>query len=243
MTNYYENLNDPKDLKNFGQYHHIFSQDFQENYDFTQPLTTSVMTINEQLELDTLLVEISHGKSLYINPRLDSDQQTQLIQVLQKQSGAFAWEYKDMCGIHLDTCIQHIYTQENVRPIRQPQRRMNPILKDIVKDALQKLLNANFIYPIFDSKWVSPLVIVPEKNGKWRVCVDFRKLNRATLRDYFPLPFINQVLDTLSGKQYFSFLDGYSGYNQIQIALEHQEKTTLTCPWGTFSYRVLPFVL
>ena len=71
-TDHYENLNDPKDLENFDQYHHIFSQYFQENYDFTQPLTTSIMTISEQLELDTLFVEISPGKSLYINPMLDS---------------------------------------------------------------------------------------------------------------------------------------------------------------------------
>lgn len=120
---------------------------------------------------------------------------------------------------------------------------MNHVLKDIVKDELQKLLNANFIYPISDSKWVSPLVIVPKKNGKWRVYVDFRELNRAILRDYFPLPFIDQGLDTLSGKQYFSFLDGYSGYNQIQIALEDQEKTTFTGPRGKFTYRVLPFGL
>ena len=120
-TDYYENLNDLKDLENFDQYHHIFSQDFQENYDFTQPLTTSVMTINEQLEPDTLSVEISPGKSLYINPRLDSEQRAQLIQILQKQSGAFTWEYKDMKGIHPNTCIHHIYTQEKVRPIRQPQ--------------------------------------------------------------------------------------------------------------------------
>ena len=80
---------------------------------------------------------------------------------------------------------------------------MNHVLKEIVKDELQKILNVNFIYPISDSKWVSPLVIVPKKNGKWRVYVDFRELNRATLRYYFPLPFINQVLDTLSRKQYF----------------------------------------
>jgi hypothetical protein len=68
-------------------------------------------------------------------------------------------------------------------------------------------------------------------------------LNKETLKDYFPLPFIDQVLDTLSGKQYFSFLDGFSGYNQIQIAPKDQEKTTFMCPWGTFSYRVLPFGL
>ena len=66
------------------------------------------------------------------------------------------------------------------------------------------------------NKWVSPLVVVRKKIiGKWHICVDFRELNKATLKYYFPLPFINQVLDTLSDKQYFSFLDGYSGYNQI----------------------------
>jgi hypothetical protein len=82
---------------------------------------------------------------------------------------------------------------------------MIPSLKDIVKEELQKLLHVNFIYPISDSKWVSPLVIVPKKNGKWRICVDFREMNKATFRDYFPLPFIDQVLDTLSRKRYFSF--------------------------------------
>ena len=91
---------------------------------------------------------------------------------------------------------------------------MNPTLKDIVKEEIQKLLNVRFIYPISDSKWVSPLVVVPKKvTEKWRICVDFRELNKATLKDYFPLPFIDQVLDTLYGKKNLSFLDGYSGYN------------------------------
>jgi hypothetical protein len=120
---------------------------------------------------------------------------------------------------------------------------MNLALKYIVKEELQKLLQANFVYPISDSKWVSPLVIVPKKNGKWRICVDFRELNKATYRDWFPLPFIDQVLDTLSGKRHFSFLDGFSGYNQIQISPEDQDKTTFTYPWGTYAYRVLPFGL
>jgi hypothetical protein len=83
--------------------------------------------------------------------------------------------------------------------------------------------------------------VVPKKvTKKWRIFVDFRELNKATLKDYFPLPFIDQVLDTLSGKKYFSFLDGY---NQILIAPEDQDKTIFTCPWGTYAYRVLPFGL
>ena len=90
----------------------------------------------------------------------------------------------------------------------------------------------------------SPLVVVPKKLiGKWSSFVNFRELNKATLKYYFPFPFIDQVLDTLSGKQYFSFLNEYGGYNQILIAPEDQDKTTFTRPWGTFSYQVFPFVL
>jgi hypothetical protein len=163
--------------------------------------------------------------------------------MLQRQFDAFAWDYADMKGIHPDTCTHHIYTNDQIRLVRQPQRRMNPALKDIVKEELQKLLQDNLIYPISDSQWVSPLVIVPKKNRKWRICVDFRELNKDTHRDYFPLTFIDHVLDTLSRKKYFSFLDGFSGYNQIQIAPEDQEKTTFTYPRGTYSYRVLPFGL
>ena len=94
------------------------------------------------------------------------------------------------------------------------------MMKEIVKTKLQKMLNVGFIYPISNSQWVSPLVVVPKKNGKWRICVDYRELNKATQKDHFPLPLIDQVLDNLSDRKYFSFLDGFSGYNQIQIALE-----------------------
>ena len=87
-------------------------------------------------------------------------------------------------------------------------------------------------------------MVVPKKfTGKWHICVDFREINKATLKDYFPLPFIDQVLDTLSGKQYFSFLDVYSGYNHILIAPEDQDKSTFTFPWVTYAYRVFPFGL
>jgi len=75
------------------------------------------------------------------------------------------------------------------------------------------------------------------------VCIDYRALNKATQKDHFPLPFIDQVLDSLSGKRFFSFLDGFSEYNQIKIAPQDQDKTTFTSPWGTFAYRVLPFGL
>jgi len=76
-------------------------------------------------------------------------------------------------------------------------------------------LDAGFIYPIFDSEWVSPFVLVPKKNGKWRIYVDYQELNKTTKKKHFPLPFIDQVLDGMERKKFFSFLDGFSRCNQI----------------------------
>nr|GFC59304.1 reverse transcriptase domain-containing protein [Tanacetum cinerariifolium] len=77
----------------------------------------------------------------------------------------------------------------------------------------------------------------------WRVCIDYRKLNEATRKDHFPLPFMDQMLERLAGNEYYCFLDGFSGYFQIPIDPRDQEKTTFTCPYGTFAYRRMPFGL
>ena len=77
----------------------------------------------------------------------------------------------------------------------------------------------------------------------WRVCIDYRRLNEVTRKDHFPLPFIDQLLERVSGHPFYCFLDGYSGYFQREIALEDQEKTTFTCPFGTYAYRRMPFGL
>ena len=120
-----------------------------------------------------------------------------------------------MKGVHPSVCTHHIYIKEGCKLVQQPQRRMNPALKDIVKEELRKLLDAGFIYPISNSEWLYPLVLVPKKNGKWRICVNYRELNKATKKDHFPLPFIDQVLNGLVGKKFFSFLDRFNEYNQI----------------------------
>jgi hypothetical protein len=216
----------------------VMESDNPENLDSASPPQTP-----KTFSSKSIPIEIEPGKSLNINPHLTDAETQQLTKLLQENKEAFAWDYTDMKGISPDLCTHRIYIKEDCRPICQPQRRMNPNLKEILKEELQKLLNAGFIYPISDSEWVSPLVIVPKKNGKWRVCVDYRALNKATQKDHFPLPFIDQVLDSLSGKKFFSFLDGFSGYNQIKIAPQDQDKTTFTSPWGTFAYRVLPFGL
>ncbi|GJR01915.1 reverse transcriptase domain-containing protein [Tanacetum coccineum] len=141
------------------------------------------------------------------------------------------------------------------------KRRMNLKIHDVIKKEVEKLLDAGLIYPISDSPWVSPVHCVPKKGGftvvendeneliptrlvtGWRVCIDYRKLNEATRKDHFPLPFMDQMLERLAGNEYYCFLDGFSGYFQIPIDPHDQEKTTFTCPYGTFAYRRMPFGL
>jgi hypothetical protein len=185
----------------------------QENLNSENPPQTSA-TISSK----SIPVEIEPGKTMNINPNPTDVETQQLMKLLLENKEAFAWDYIDMKGISPELCTHRIYIKEDCRPICQSQCRMNPNLREILKEELKKLFNAGFIYPILDSEWVSLLVIVPKKNGKWRVCVDYRALNKATQKDHFPLPFIDQVLDNLSGKKFFSFLDGFSGYNQIKIA-------------------------
>ena len=131
------------------------------------------MSLYSMEEFGSSIVEIFPGKTLNINNNLEKLQHEKLIKKLQQHSSAYAWEYTDMKGISPKTCIHHMYIEENCKPIRQPQIRMNPNLREIVNEELQKLLNVNFIYPILDNQWVFPLVIVPKNNGKWRVCVDY----------------------------------------------------------------------
>ena len=134
-------------------------------------------------------------------------------------------------------------------------------MKEVVKKEVLKLLDVGVIYPIADSKWVSPTQVVPKKFGVnvvanehneliptrvttgWRVCMDYRKLNAGTRKDHFPLPFVDQMLERVAVHEFYCFPNGYSRYNQIEIALEDQEKTTYTCPFGTFSFRKMPFGL
>ena len=105
-----------------------------------------------------------------------------------------------------------------------------------IKEEINKLLEAEFIYEIEHTEWVSPIVVVPKKNGKLRVCVNLKKVNAATVRDHYPLPITDHVLERVAGKQAYSFLDGFSGYNQVSIKEEDQHKTAFATEWGIYAY-------
>ena len=141
-----------------------------------------------------------------------------------------------------------------VGPSIEHQRRLNPPMQEVVKKEIIKWLDVGVIYPIADISWVCPVQCVPKRGGmtvvlnekieivammsvtRLGVCKDYHILNAWNEKDHFPVPFMDQMFDRPAGKGWYYFLDGYSGYNQISIASEDQEKTTFTCPYGTFAF-------
>ena len=192
--------------------------------------------------LKYVYLEPPQRKPVIISARLSDEEEQKLLQILKKNKESIAWSIEGLKGISPSICMHKILLEETSKPTVEHQRRLNPIMKEVVKKKVLKLLNAGFIYAISDSPWVSPVHVVPKKGGftvirnekneliltrtvtGWRVCIDYRKLNTATRKDHFPLPFIDQMLDRLARHPHFCFLDGYSGYNQIAIAPEDQEK-------------------
>ncbi|XP_060972217.1 uncharacterized protein LOC133038172 [Cannabis sativa] len=161
---------------------------------------------------------------------LEKKQEEKLVQVLKSHKEAIGWTMADIKGISPSMCMHRIHLEENAKASRECQRRLNPNMKE-VKSGITVVKNAN-----------DELIPTKIQTG-WRVCIDYVKPNSLTRKDHFPLPFIDQMLERLAGHEYYCFLDGYSGYNQIPIAPEDQEKTTFTCPYGTFAYRRMSFGL
>nr|GEU75041.1 DNA-directed DNA polymerase [Tanacetum cinerariifolium] len=211
--------------------------------------------------LEYVFLDDSNKLPVIIAKNLKVDEKEALINILKSHKRAIAWKISDIKGIDPRFCTHEILMEDDYKPAIQSQRRVNPNIHDVIKKEVIKLLDAGMIYPISDSPWVSPIHCVPKKGGMtlvanenneliltrlvtgWRVCIDYRKLNDATRKDHFPLPFIDQMLERLAGNEYYCFLDGFSRYFQIPIDPQDQEKTTFTCPYGTFAYRRMPFGL
>ncbi|XP_024958882.1 uncharacterized protein LOC112499837, partial [Cynara cardunculus var. scolymus] len=196
-----------------------------------------------------------------ISSSLEANQEEKLVDMLKLRTKAIGWTIADLKGISPTICQHKIILEDKSFTSVEPQRRLNPVMNEVVKKEILKWLDAGIIYPIASSTCVTPVQCVPKKGGVtvvpnekneliptrtvigWRICMDYRRPNKATQKDHFPLPFIDQMLDRLAEKEFYYFLDGYSGYNQISIAPDDQEKTTFTCPYGTFAFRRMPFGL
>nr|GEV43373.1 reverse transcriptase domain-containing protein [Tanacetum cinerariifolium] len=196
-----------------------------------------------------------------ISKDLKDEEKTALIKVLKSHKQALVWQLFDIKGINPEFYTHKILMEDDFKPAVQHQRKVNPKIYEVIKKEVLKLLDAGLIYPISNSPWVSPVHCVPKKGGftvvkneenkliptrlvtDWHVCIDYQNLNDTTRKDHFPLPFMDQMLERLAGNEYHCFLDGFSGYFQITIDPQDQEKTTFACPYGTFAYRRMPFGL
>jgi len=133
--------------------------------------------------------------------------------------------------------------KEGIKPFKQKVRQINPLLLPLIEKEVKKLLDVKIIVPLRYSDWVANLVPVRKKNGEIRFYVDFRNLNKASLKDNYPLPKMDHVLQKVTGSFRMSMVDGFSRYNQVAIDKEDQKNTAFTTPWGTFMYARLPFGL
>jgi len=182
-------------------------------------------------------------KEVKIGTSIKSSTRTELINLLQEYVGVFAWSYQDMPGLDTDIVVHRLPLKPECKPVQQKLRRMKPEMLLKIKEEVKKQLEAGFLEVAKYPEWVANIVPVPKKDGKVRMCVDYRDLNRASPKDNFPLPHIDTLVDNTAKNSLFSFMDGFSGYNQIKMAPDDMEKTTFITMWGTFCYKVMPFGL
>ena len=136
----------------------------------------------------------------------------------------FAWSYEEMPGIDPSIVVHEIKTYPDAKPVWQCLRQIHPRKAAAIKAEVEKLLKAGFIYPIPLTDSVSNIVLVNKKQGTIRICIDYRDINRACPKDNYPTPYIDQIIDDCAGSEIFSFMDGFSGYNQINILPADQPK-------------------
>ena len=140
--------------------------------------------------------------------------------------------------------VRHaILLKENEKPFKQKLRRVNPLLLPLIEKEIGKLFDAKIIVCLRHSRWLANIVLVRKKNEEIRLCIDFKNLNRVSLKDNYPLPKMDHILQKVVGAHRISTLDGFSSYNQILVHPNDQEKTTFTTPWGSFMYAKIPFGL
>ncbi|KAK0596932.1 hypothetical protein LWI29_020323 [Acer saccharum] len=182
-------------------------------------------------------------KVVKIGGALDSGIRRSLIELLEEYNDIFAWNHDEMPSIPLNLAVHRLAVDATVKPVKQKRRHFNSERNIAVQGEVDKLLKAGFIRESCYPEWIANVVMVTKANGKWRMCVDYTDLNRACPKDSFPLPKIDQLIDSTAGNKLLSFMDAFSGYNQIMIHPANQDKTSFIIRQGLYCYKVMPFGL
>jgi hypothetical protein len=166
-----------------------------------------------------------------------------LVAFLQANVDVFAWEPSQMPGIPREVIEHHLKINPDARPVSQKPCRQSIERQDFIRKEVQKLLDVGFIEVVHHPVWLANLVIVPKENGKLRMCINYTSLNKACPKDPYPLPRIDQIVDSTSGCDLLSFLDAYSGFHQIQMSREDRKHTAFVTVDGLYCYVVMPYGL
>jgi hypothetical protein len=193
--------------------------------------------VNMQPDCDTkrvLLDVMVVDQTVVIGSDLSPEEEGRLVQFLQKNKDVFAWSAKDLTGVDRSFIEHRLNIDPSVKSRRQNLRKMSDDKVVAVKSEVQRLLDATVIREVMYPKWLADTVPVKKKNGKWRMCIDFTDLNKATPKDNYPLPRMDQVIDSAANVAIMSLLNCFSGYHQCWMTKEDEEKTNFITPFGTF---------
>lgn len=207
-----------------------------EHYEKPKPLT-----VEETVSIN--LGDAENPREVKIEAKLPKDVAERLKELLKNYQDIFAWSYADMPGFDRSIVEHCLSIDPSFKPKKQKQRKAKPELAKKIEEEVMKLIDVGFIEVTQYPTWVANIVPVLKKDGRVRVCVDYRDLNKASPKDDFPLPHIDVLVDSTARFELFLFMDGFSSYNQILMNEEDKEKTAFTTPWGVFHYKVMPFGL
>ena len=196
----------------------------------------------EELE-EVILDESRPGRTTRMGTLASPMVRQDLTSFLRTNQDVFAWSHEDMPGIDPSIIVHRLDVNPDYSPVRQKKRVFTPERDKAVAEEVRKLLEAGFIREVYYPDWLANVVMVKKNNGKWKMCVDFTDLNRVCLKDSYPLPRIDTLVDSTARHELLSFMDTFSGYNQIKMKEEDQEKTSFVTSQGLFCYKVMPFGL
>nr|KYP39650.1 Transposon Ty3-I Gag-Pol polyprotein [Cajanus cajan] len=179
----------------------------------------------------------------YIDAGTSENDRSVLSEVIIRNKDLFAWTPSDMPGIDPNFMCHKLSICANARPVAQRKRKMGTDRKLAVEAEMEKLIDARFIREVHYTTWLANVVMVKKPNGKWRMCTDYTNLNKACPKDAYPLPNIDRLADGAAGHKIFTFLDAYSGYKQIRMHPQDEEKMAFITDSANFCYRVMPFGL
>ncbi|KAG7564126.1 Cytochrome P450 superfamily [Arabidopsis suecica] len=197
----------------------------------------------DDVVIEVVLEEDKPDRKVRIGVTLTGEIKEALIELLRKNKTSFAWSAADMPGIDPSIICHKLNVDPSFKPVKQKRRKLGVERAKAVNDEVDKLLKIGSIREVQYPEWVANTVVVKKKNGKDRVCIDFTDLNKACPKDSFPLPHIDRLVESTAGNELLTFMDAFSGYNQLMMDPEDQEKTSFITDRGTYCYKVMPFGL